>query len=400
MPEADETDALDRKLDVLRDHADDWAELALDRRIAMARSLLDRTLETAAEQVELGVEAKGGEPSSAIEAEEWLAGPVVSARNIRLLVQTLEAIDEDGDPPIDPSDVRRRSDGGLAVEVFPDTLWDRLLYAGLSAEVWMRDDVRTYDELLESTAHFYREDEPDPGVALVLGAGNVASITPLDALYRLYAHGQTVLVKMNPVNDYLGPILEERFAEFIDAGFVRFAYGGAQVGDYLCRHDEVDAIHVTGSDRTHDAIVWGTGDEAQRRREQDDPRVDKPITSELGNVSPVVVLPGPWSSGDVDFHAANIASQLANNAGFNCNAARVLIRPEGWETGDRLVDGVESVLADVGTRPAYYPGARETFEEMTDDRDAVDRIGDPADGELPWAILRDLDPDADDPLYR
>ena len=53
-------------------------------------------------------------------------------------------------------------------------------------------------------AAFYRERGPHGGVALVLGAGNVNSIPPLDALYRLIARGQVVLLKMNPVNDYLG----------------------------------------------------------------------------------------------------------------------------------------------------------------------------------------------------
>ena len=47
------------------------------------------------------------------------------------------------------------------------------------------------------------------------------------------------------------------------ASILRVVYGGIEVGAQLCAHPEVDSIHVTGSDRTYDAIVWG-GDPDQR----------------------------------------------------------------------------------------------------------------------------------------
>ena len=56
-------------------------------------------------------------------------------------------------------------------------------------------------------------------VALVLGAGNIASIPPLDLLYKLFAEGEVVLVKLNPINDYLRPVFERAFAALIDDGF-------------------------------------------------------------------------------------------------------------------------------------------------------------------------------------
>ena len=54
--------------------------------------------------------------------------------------------------------------------------------------------------------------EPRRGrVALVLGAGNVSSIGPMDALYKLFVEDRVVLYKMHPVNAYLGPLLERGF---------------------------------------------------------------------------------------------------------------------------------------------------------------------------------------------
>lgn len=44
-------------------------------------------------------------------------------------------------------------------------------------------------------------------VALVLGAGNQASVPPLDILHKLVVEGAVVICKMNPVNEYVGPFL-------------------------------------------------------------------------------------------------------------------------------------------------------------------------------------------------
>ena len=46
------------------------------------------------------------------------------------------------------------------------------------------------------------------GVALVLGAGNQASVIAGDILYKLIHEDQVVIVKTNPVNEYVGKYLE------------------------------------------------------------------------------------------------------------------------------------------------------------------------------------------------
>ena len=61
--------------------------------------------------------------------------------------------------------------------------------------------------------------------------------------------------------------MEEAFQPLIERGFFRVVYGGAEEGAYLCRHDGVDEIHITGSDQTYEAIVFGPGDEGRRRKE-------------------------------------------------------------------------------------------------------------------------------------
>jgi hypothetical protein len=47
------------------------------------------------------------------------------------------------------------------------------------------------------------------------------------------------------------------------------------------------------------------------------------VTAELGNVTPYIIVPGPWSQEDLEYHATSVASGLAQNAGHNCIAAEV-----------------------------------------------------------------------------
>ncbi len=111
-----------------------------------------------------------------------------------------------------------------------------------------------------------------------LAAGNISSIAPLDVLYKLYADGDVVVVKMNPVIAALEPVLERVFAPYVQQGFVRFASGGADVGGYLAHHPQVGAVHMTGSAAVHDAIVFGDGALGAARRAEGRPLIDKPIT--------------------------------------------------------------------------------------------------------------------------
>ncbi len=249
--------------------------------------------------------------------------------------------------------------------------------------------------LADNVGMVYRQGDPEPGVALVLGAGNVASIPTLDVVYKLFAEGRVAILKFNPVNDYLGPFIEEAFAELIEAGFLRLAYGGAEVGSYLCFHDGVDEIHITGSERTHDAIVFGSGAEGAERKRRNRPLLDKPITSELGNVSPVIVVPGDWSDADLDFQAENLATQMTQNGGFNCNAAKVIVTHRDWPQRRELLRRLTRVLRRLPERPAYYPGAEERLERFVAAYPQTELLGARRPGVVPPALA--IDVDADDP---
>jgi hypothetical protein len=228
----------------------------------------------------------------------------------------------------------------------------------------------------------------------VLGAGNVSSIGPMDALYKLYAEGQVVVLKMNPVNEYLGPILADIFGELGQRGFFRVVYGGAEVGEYLCHHQGVDEIHITGSDKTHDAIVWGVGAEGAERKAKGTLRNSRRLTSELGNVTPLIVVPGPWTPKDIAYQGVNIASSLTNNAGFNCNATRVVIQHAGWDQRDALNDAIRQSFRRAMARKPYYPGAEDRHQRFLRAHPDATQCGPQGDGSVPWTYITDVDSSA------
>ena len=67
--------------------------------------------------------------------------------------------------------------------------------------MWIQPGI-TKDTLAEHVAVLYRRPNPTGAVGLVLGAGNVGAIPPLESLHMLIGRGRVVLLKMNPVNDY------------------------------------------------------------------------------------------------------------------------------------------------------------------------------------------------------
>lgn len=391
---------LDRAVERLKAAAPRFARLDLPARLALFSRIADHYFEQLPDMVQAGCAAKGLDPHGPAAGEEWLAHGLSIARYLRLMRQSLTDLLETGAPRFDARRLRRRPSGGLALQVYPATTLEALAFPGIQAEVYFHAGL-TEEALRERQAPFYRS--PHGGrVALVLGAGNVASIPPKDALHKMFVEGEVTLLKMNPVNQYLGPYLEKIFAPAIEEGYFALAYGGGEVGAHLAQHPDVDSIHITGSDKTHDLIVWGPpGPEREARKARGEPVLKKEITSELGNISAVLVVPGPWTAEDLDFQGRNLAGMVANNASFNCNAAKLLVQPTSWTGAGKLLASVEAALAQTPTRLAYYPGAEERYHSFTANRPFVREVGAPGPGELPWAVIRHLDADdPSEPLFR
>lgn len=386
---------MDEAAQALQAHKDAWVAVPIHERVALIDRIMADFHAIQDRWVAACVEAKGVGPDSPAVGEEWATGPYATMKHLRQLRMSLLDIARYGSPRI-PGPVRTLPNGQVSAGVFPHTGYDKVFYMGVTAEIWMKPGV-TVETLPQTMAVAYRE-PPAGKVALVLGAGNVASIGPLDALSKLFIENQVVLFKANPVNAYVGPLMERAFRSLIEAGYMRMVYGGATEGAYLCNHPAVDEIHITGSDKTFDAIVWGVGSDAQARKAAGTPLLNKRITGELGNVSPVIVVPGPWSQADIQYQAAHLASMLTNNAGFNCNATRVIVQHQGWSQRDQLLNAMRGVLKNAPARPAYYPGARDRYEAFIQSHPDAERYGDGSGANLPWTLITGVDPNASDDI--
>lgn len=387
---------LDTAVAALTARKEAWLAVSAAERVRLLDELIASFRAVTPRWVEACLEAEGIPPANPLAGEEWLAGPYMVFKNLHQLRRSLADVAAGRRPSI-PGEVATRANGQVVAQVFPGSAYDRLFYPGMTAEVWMEPEV-TREALPATQAVAYFEAKGKGRVALVLGAGNVSSIGPMDALYKLFVEGRAVLFKAHPVNDYLGPLLEEGFAPLVRRGFFKVVYGGAAQGAYLAEHPGIDEIHVTGSDRTVDAIVFGPGEEGRRRKAERRPRTTKTITSELGNVSPVIVVPGPWKRGDFAYHGENLVTMLANNAGYNCNATRVVINHAGWSGRDELLAAVRENLGKLPSRRAFYPGAADRWQSFVAAHPQAERYGDDTFGRLPWAFIPGVDPGASDDL--
>ncbi len=259
---------VDARVDALVQKKDEWVKVSATERIALLRRCMSALSAVAEGWVMDGSRAKGIAEGSPLEGEEWLAGPWPTMRLLRLFVQALEA----GAQPRLPA-VTARPDGQLVARVFPATWHDRVLFAGCSADVWIVPGKPA------TQGATYREGAAAQGkVALVLGAGNVSSIAPMDALYKLIVDNAAVVLKVHPVNAWLGPHLEKALDPLIAGGYLAVVHGGADVGAYLASHAKVDTLHITGTDKTYDAIVWGSDPSVrEKRRAEDDPNQPPPL---------------------------------------------------------------------------------------------------------------------------
>jgi len=364
-----------------------WTEVSIADRIILLQRCMDATFAKRKEWSDLGGQAKGGEPGGSVAAEVLIGGVTTTIRNMRLLIKALKA---EGQPAL--PQIRTGPDGQEIVKVYPTDSWDALAFRGFVGETWIEPGKTA------SQGAIYRAKlagEPSEGaLSLVLGAGNVSSIGPMDALHKLFVEDEVVVLKTNPVNSYLGPIWEAALEPLIEEGVLAIVNGGAKLGKHLCEHPLVDTIHMTGSDSTHDAIVWGVDSEdVARRKAAGDPVNTRPISSELGCVTPLLVVPGPWTPADIDYQARHVAGMVTHNASFNCTACKVLVLPKHWEHRDEFVTKVREHMAMTDPRKAYYPGAKERYSGFVKAHPGAIPLTEFTDEIIPWTVLPDVKPE-------
>ena len=345
---------LDRNINRLRIHSVEFAALPNEELIELLEKTIENIQGIAYYWATLSAEKKQILQKHK-EGEEWLGGPFVSILTTQYYIEYLKGNSQLNEDNFNPNT--------NSYKVFPNKFIESLTFPLLNAEIRFNKSM-SFKQIEEFRGFNQRIGQSD-NVTLVLGAGNVSSIPFLDTLFHLVAKRSSILLKLNPVNDYLLPVFEKVFAEFIERGFISVVNGNLNTSRYLTKHRSIDAIHLTGSNYTYENIVYDRNLTDKERSLSNIPKVNKkPIFSELGNVTPIIIHPGKWSNSELKFQARKIATAKLNNSGFNCIAAQVIVLPKGWRSTEKLKKYIKFYLNKIGDTTSYYPGAHESLDNL------------------------------------
>jgi aldehyde dehydrogenase (NAD(P)+) len=350
-----------------------WAATSLRERADLL-ALLHSTVAAEAERwVDAAVRAKRLDADSPYVGEEWITGPYSVLSALAALRRSISALAREASP-IEHQKLGTAPGNRVTVPVLPSAAFDGILLHGFSAEVWMKPGISA-EAARTSAGLGARTPQETGGIGLVLGAGNITSIPPLDVLYELIAHNRVTVLKLNPVMGPMADPLAAAFRPLIELGFLRIVSGGADVGGYLAHHPGISHVHITGSAATHDLVVWGSREAADSRVSAGAPLLQKPITSELGGVSPVIVVPGAWSSADLKFQAEHVATQRLHNGGYNCISAQLVVVSSDWPQREAFLAELRTALASAPDRTAWYPGSGDRVDAASASYPRAERLG-------------------------
>jgi acyl-CoA reductase-like NAD-dependent aldehyde dehydrogenase len=385
-------------LEELSAHSQEWVDLSLEERIAIVEEAHAAFPKVWDRWVEYSVAAKGIDDRRAGNDREWL-DMTMMCRMHSVLLRTLTEILDHGHPKV-PGGYHAFHNGQVAARVYPDNLEHSLAFRGTEVDVLLEPGI-SMEEARAKQASAYKDRSRNGKVALVLGAGNASPLPPSDTFHKLFHDLRVVVLKMNPVNSYLGPLLEETYRGLIDRGYLRIVYGDIEEGKYLVHHDLVDEVHMTGSDRTYEAIVFGPGDQGRQRKRTGTLLVTKPVEGELGCITPWVIVPGNWKEQDIAEQAAKMAFWVMRNEGYLCFSPRILLMHQSWPLREAFLSAFVEALSEVEPIKAYYPGSAETQRTFVEAHPEAIQIGGGSEDYVPWTVIPDLDPAAtDDICYR
>ena len=346
---------IDRNISKLRVNSSEFLNLDKTNLISMLEQVIDNIKTISYYWASLSSEKKGHLTKSK-EGEEWIGGPFSCIYALQYFIEYLQ--DEDG------LDINNFDETNKSYKVFPTKNIEKLLFPFLEGEIRFGKNLN-FDQINEYRGFANRFNNNKAKITLVLGAGNVSSIPVLDALFHMIAYKSVIYIKLNPVNDYLLPIFTQVFEPFISRGFMIITEGDMEASKYLTEHDGFQHTHLTGSNYTYESIVYGKTLSDKERSLKTLPKINKkPITTELGNVTPIIVHPGNWSRSEIRHQAKKIVTAKLNNSGFNCIAAQVIVLPKDWKHTKKLKADIKNYLKKIGDTTSYYPGAIENLNDL------------------------------------
>ena len=316
-----ETPTVSQALSTLASKKDVWATMGPAGRLTFLQKILVRLQAVdhegwgaaAADSFGYSASHPAGDYEVSIES---MVNASVCIGTVQHLIRTFEYLATQGtDPELSRS---TRSDREV-VQVFPLDRADKFTPEGMggcTGEVWLkpRRDASSGDEV-------------GGRVCLVLGAGNQSFLAFGDVMYQLFVEGAVCLLKHHPLRDFSRPHFDAIFADLIEAGFFAGCEADLDETQDLLHSTMVDCVHMTGGTHTHDAIVWGdTPDLQAKNKAAGTPVMRKPISSELGCVTPWIVTPGTeWSEREIGHMAGQLVTAFVAQNSCNCLSPKVVI---------------------------------------------------------------------------
>jgi aldehyde dehydrogenase (NAD(P)+) len=365
--------ALDADIAALATAAKRWSTVSVAERATVLDDIHAATAEVAEEWVAAATRFKSLDPDSQAVGEEWQSGPYAILLSSAMLATTLRDVAR-GVSPLAGKKVGIAPGDRVTFRVLPASLKEKTLLNGFSATVWMPPGVSVETAKAQAGLGQLRPTESG-GVGVILGAGNITSIPPLDVLYEVFANNRAVVLKLNPVMDGMEEVFSRALKPLIDRGILTIVRGGHEAGSYLVHHKGISHVHMTGSAATHDAVVWGPGVEGRDRKARNTPLLKKEITSELGGVSPIIIVPGDWSTADLKFQAEHVATMRLHNGGYNCIAGQIVVLSSDWPQREAFLDQLRAAINRTPARTAWYPGSDQRVSQAAAAYPGAEKVG-------------------------
>jgi acyl-CoA reductase-like NAD-dependent aldehyde dehydrogenase len=368
---------LDRAVLALADRARAFARTPAREKAALLRAIVPRLVDLAPALAAAIARARGLDPEGPAAVEPWIAGVAPAVAYTRQLAESLEDIAASGRPALPAGEIRKRDDGIVVARLTPRGWAERMAARGRDAMVLFTAGTQPED-VIAGQAAFYRQSDPEGGVALVIADDGDPTGGLLDALFALFVEGHVALLATSD----LASLIERALAPLCDAGFLRVVTAGEDERLSLASHPAVARVLFAGPSETHEKLVAG----------------GKSVDAILGGVSPLVVVPCLYAKDELVFVAESVAAALAHDGAFDGTAPRVLVLPGGWAQRGLFLDLLKRAFAALPPRVAG-PQAAARFAALTAGREDAIRIGEAGGGALPWTILPALDPAAPDPIF-
>jgi len=367
---------LEASLDTLAANRSMWSKKGDQDKAVLLQTCMNNIVQVMEEAAALGHRAKGQyEVGLAEEMFAWVTCILFAKETIQFLKEGRGCL----------KGVTCRQVGKQTVCTVLPTGLDCMLYAEYLGEVWLEP------EQPPTVGEKARKVQEREELALILGAGNQIPVIFGDVIHKLFVESSVSMLKFSPVNCYNGAVMEKIFEPLLNLGVLRFAYGGSDVGKILVGHEKVDAIHLTGSEATFNAIVWG---DIPRQEGGSSPIIDKRITAELGGCTPYIIFPGGWTSAQLDYIARQIVAGKVHNSGHNCLSAEVVVTCRAWKQREEFLERLEHHFDLAAQRVPYYPGSLEKYKAFKRACNAahLKELGKKGvNGAVPWLLVENLD---------